>query len=74
VIKKIVIVALAVVTIGFAFLAIERAMWDYNESGVYFDGVTTYDTDAVVAYGFISGTLLVITIALTLIWKKTPNH
>ena len=61
-------------TIGFALLTIEHSMIDYNENEVYFDGVVTYDTDAVVAYGFITGTLLVITIGLILIWKKTPSR
>ena len=74
VIKKIIQIFLASATIGFAVLTIHRSMMDYNENGVYFDGVVTYDSDAVPAYGSITGILLVITVGLLLNRKKTAGH
>ena len=75
-IKRIVIIVLSLGTIYFATLTIKRLALDYNENGVYFDGVVTYDTDAILGYGLITGTLLIITVGLQLIWKKptTDNN
>lgn len=69
-IKKIIIAVLSLLTIGFAALTASRLAMDYNENGVYFDGVVTYDTDAIVVYGLITFTLLAATIGLQSVRRK----
>ena len=61
-------------TIGFAVVTINRLTMDYNENGVYFDDNVTYDTDAIMAYGIITGTLLLLTVGLMIVWRKAPSH
>lgn len=53
-------------TIGFFAATIYRLSLDYNENGVYFDeaSTTTYDDDAVVAYGGLAVVFLIPTIIL----------
>ena len=46
---------------------------DYSENGVYFDGVVTYDKDAILVYGLITLTLLIITLGLQLLWNKRKS-
>ena len=70
VIKQALILILSIGLIFFATLTIKRLTWDYNENGVYFDGETTYDQDAILVYGLITGTLLIIVVGLQLIWKR----
>lgn len=65
-IRKIITFLLSLLTVGFAMLTYHRSTMTYNENGVFFDGETTYDTDAVVAYGIITALLLLVTI---LFWK-----
>ena len=72
--KRIVIFILSLLTIGFAVVTISRLTMDYNENGVYFDGNMTYDTDAIVGYGIITGTLLLLTVVLMIVWRKAPSH
>jgi hypothetical protein len=69
-IKPIVTITLIFLTTAFALLTIERVMMDYNENGVYFDGLATYNSDAVVAYGSVTCVLLVITAGIILISRK----
>jgi hypothetical protein len=73
--KRILVVILSVVTIGFACLTISRMMIDYNENGVYFDAnsLVTYDDDAIPAYGIITIILLTVTIALILVGRKKTS-
>ena len=53
-IKRVIVAILLIVSAVFAGLAYERSLLDYNDNGVYFDGITTYDTDAIDAYAGIA--------------------
>lgn len=64
-IRKFLILISTFITILLSILTIQRLRMDYNEKGVYFDGVTTYDSDAVVA--FLTCTVISISITIFLI-------
>jgi hypothetical protein len=58
---RIIVISISfVLAIGFAVLTVDRMLLDYNEQGVYFDGITTYDQDAVVSYTIISAIFLIV--------------
>jgi hypothetical protein len=71
------IAILSVLTIVFAAVTINRSRLDYNENGVYFDGVVTYNADAIIGYALITAIFFVLTIAFTMTWalkkRKTIN-
>lgn len=72
-VRKVVIALLSLVSVAFLVLTCQRVMMEYNENGVYFDGEVTYDRDAVVAYGTLTGVLLLLTVATRYFWKGTPE-
>ena len=45
---------------------IRRLTWDYNENGVHFDeeSMTTYNEGAIISYGMLTLTFLILTIML----------
>jgi hypothetical protein len=69
-VRTIAISATFVLAIGFALLTMDRMLLDYNEQGVYFDGATTYDLDAVFAYKMISLFFLILGIITAIVWTK----
>lgn len=68
--RKTIITFLSLATIFFLILTIKRSTLEYTENGVNFDGIVTYNNDAILVYGFITAILLVLTIGITVVWKK----
>jgi hypothetical protein len=62
-----------VLAIGFAVLTVDRMLLDYNEQGVYFDGISTYDQDAVLAYTVISAIFFIVGI-IAIFWTKLSTE
>jgi hypothetical protein len=64
-------------TIVFAAVAINRSRLDYNENGVYFDGVVKYNAGAIIGYELTTAIFFVLTLAFTITWgvekRKTIN-
>jgi len=69
-------IGLSIVTILLLVLTIYRWTWDYNEIGNYFDenSMTTYDHDAVIAYGTLTVIFLIPTLILLNSFRKAPNR
>jgi hypothetical protein len=65
-IRKILIAISGLLAVICTAVTIVRTQWDYNENGVYFDGISTYDSGAIAAYGMFAGFFYVVTISL--IW------
>ncbi len=69
-IRKILTAIFSIATIGFLILTIQRWTFDYNENGVYFDGVTTYDTDSLLGFTATTVLFLVLTMGIVVFKKK----
>jgi hypothetical protein len=68
-IRKLAIIILSLATVVFMLLTVERMRMDYNENGIYFDGVVTYNADSILSYGVITGVLLLFTLGLIILRK-----
>ena len=67
---KIIISLLTFATVSFFILTVHRMTLEYNESGVSFDGQTTYNSDAILVYGTITLIFFIVTILTILIRKR----
>ena len=72
-ISRVAVVTLLIMATVCASISYERSLLDYNENGVYFDGVTTYDTDAVVGFGFVAALLFIAATIIALIAGMLKN-
>jgi hypothetical protein len=68
--RKVIRCALSLLTIGLIILTVQRWAMDYNENGIYFDGETTYDSDALLVYTVITSLSMIITISTAIKWKE----
>ena len=68
-------VSLSIVTICFLLLTIYRWSWYYNEKGVYFDEetITTYDDDAILAFGMLTILSIIQTMILLSGFRKASD-
>jgi hypothetical protein len=67
--RKVTISLVSFITLFFLYMTIDRLTMNYNENGVYFDGMNTYHRDAIVVYSSITMVLIIITVAITLVTR-----
>jgi len=72
--RRIFVGIFSIITILFSVLSFERLTMDYNEAGVYFDGVITYNSDAIVGYTALAIISLLITLGLVLLRKNQSRY
>ncbi len=70
------ILSAGTLAIIFLIVTVDRLKMNYNEKGVYFDEETlsTYDSQSLIFYYAVTGTLLLLTIVLILRLRKAPSH
>ena len=68
--RKLIITLLSLTSIIFIFVAIKRTTLPYNENGVYFDGTTTVDSDAVVVFSVLAAGFSLLTVCFVIVSRK----
>jgi|GEM_PF-1480781 len=73
-VRKIVVAALALFTVGFMLMTITRMQIDYNEEGNYFDGLVNYHEQAIAGYGVLTAIFFTATIFVLIATRNNAGE